>query len=134
MESALNHSKRERLPQRIFALVAALFGLLTLFAGTRVLTGSDPGYVVYQPLLVFNTAMALAYVGAAVLAWRSAASGQYAAAAIFGLNLVVLAAVGYLYAAGDAVAVESVRAMVLRTGVWLALFIGLAWAARRRSD
>ncbi len=33
-------------------LVALVFGLATLVAGTRVLAGSDPGYVVFEPLLV----------------------------------------------------------------------------------
>ncbi len=44
---------------------------------------------------------------------------------------LVLGAVVYLYAVGTAVAVESVRAMILRTVVWLVLFLGLAWVSRR---
>ncbi len=117
----------------LLALAAVLFGLATLWAGTRVLAGSDPGYLVFRPLLLYNTAMGIAYVAAGVIAWRSAQRGRYAAAAIFVLNLLVLAAIAYLYAAGRPIAVESVRAMVLRTVVWLLLFVGLAWMSRRKS-
>jgi len=117
--------------QGILALVAALFGLVTIFAGTRVLTGSDPGYVVFLPLLIYNTAMGFLYVAAGFIVWRNIQRGQYAAATIFLLNLLVLAAMGYLYSAGHGVALDSLRAMVLRTVVWLLLFLGLAWLSRR---
>ncbi len=115
----------------VLVFVALLFGLATLVAGTRVLTGSDPGYVVFEPLLVYNVAMGAVYIAAGIVAWRSLGWGRRAAFAIFALNLVVLAAIAWLYARGGAVAVESVRAMILRTGVWLALFTGFAWLAKR---
>ena len=31
--------------QLLIALIAVVFGVLTLFVGTRVLRGADPGYV-----------------------------------------------------------------------------------------
>lgn len=117
--------------RRALAFVAALFGLVTLIAGGRVLAGADPGYVVFRPLLIYNTAMGAAYIAAGIVAWRSADRGRHAAAAIFVLNLLVLGMIGYLHAAGSAVAVESVRAMIFRTAVWLVLFLGLAWLSRR---
>ena len=107
--------------------MAASFGIATIFAGARVLAGSDPGYVVFRPLLIYNTAMGVAYVAAGIIAWRSLDQGKYAAAAIFVFNFLVLGTIGYLYAAGSAVAIESLRAMILRTVVWLVLFLGLAW-------
>jgi ABC-type transport system involved in multi-copper enzyme maturation permease subunit len=120
-----------RIAQGVLVLVAAVFGLVTIIAGTRVLLGSDPGYIVFWPLLIYNTAMGIAYMAAGVVAWRNLERGKYAAAAIFVLNLLVLGAVGYLYAAGSAVAIESLRAMTLRTVVWLVLLLGLVWVARR---
>lgn len=119
------------LVQKGCAVVAALFGLLTVFAGTRVLTGSDPGYVVFQPLLVYNTVMGFMYVLAGFLIWRSLRPGRYAAAAILLLNLLVLVAAAYLHSAGQGVALDSVKAMLLRTGVWLLLWLALAWLGRR---
>ena len=123
--------RNSRLLQNILALVGVLFGLVTLFAGTRVLLGADPGYIVFRPLLIYNTAMGFAYIAAGVMVWRSLVRGRQAAAAIFVLNLLVLAAIGTLYATGGAVAIESVHAMTLRSVVWLVLFVGLAWLARR---
>jgi len=120
------------LAQRSAAVVAILFGLATLVAGGRVLMGySDPGYVVYRPLLIYNTAMGIAYVAAGAAIWSRRTAGKYAAFAIFVFNLAVLLGVVFLYANGGAVAVDSVRAMAFRTSVWLALFVVLAWKVQR---
>ena len=127
----MNQSQYVKIIQRVFAFIAVLFGIATIIAGTRVLTGSDPGYIVFLPLLVYNTAMGIAYVAAGVIAWRSLDQGKYAAATIFVLNFIVLGTISYLYATGSAVAINSVRAMTFRTVVWLALFLGLAWMSYR---
>ncbi|RLA41424.1 MAG: hypothetical protein DRR06_15965 [Gammaproteobacteria bacterium] len=119
-----------KITQSVLAIVAALFGLATIFAGTHVLLGSDPGYIVFRPLLIYNTAMGIVYVSAGVIAWRNLKQGMYVAAAIFVLNLIVLTAIYFLYTEGGSIAVDSLRAMSLRTIVWLALFAGLGWLSR----
>lgn len=118
------------LAQRISAVVAVLFGLVTIAAGASVLAGRDPGYIVYRPLLIFNTLMGVGYVAAGILAWRRARSGRNAAVLIVGLNLLVLGRVIYLYRTGSLVALDSVRAMAFRTAVWLVLLLAFAWAGR----
>ena len=118
--------------QLLIALIAAAFGVLTLFVGTRVLRGADPGYVVFRPLLVYNVVMGVVYVLAGVLIGRGAAAGKWLAGGIAGLNALVLAFIAWLHASGGAVAVDSVRAMAFRTGVWVLLFGGVVWLARRR--
>jgi hypothetical protein len=85
---------------------------------------------VYRPLLIYNTAMGVAYLAAGVVIWRSLHWGKYATATIFVLNLVVLGAIVFLYAAGSSVAIDSLRAMTFRTAVWLALFVGLVRMSR----
>jgi len=97
----------------------------------RVLTGSDPGYVVFLPLLIYNTAMGVAYIGAGLIAWRRLDHGRNAAATIFMLNLLALAAIWILYKSGGGVAIDSLRAMTLRTVVWLVLALGFWWLNRR---
>lgn len=72
----------------IVVAVAVLFGVVTLFAGGRVFLGSDPGYEVFWPLLIFNTAMGLAYLAAGMAIWRSVNVGRNAAGTIFLLNLL----------------------------------------------
>jgi len=118
------------LARRSLALVAAAFGIATVAKGGSVLAGADPGYAVFRPLLLFNAAMGVAYLAAGLAAWRSLERGRLAAAAIALLNLLVLVLIGSLYAAGSAIARESLGAMAFRTGLWLALWLGLSWLAR----
>jgi len=113
------------------AIAAVLFGVVTIFAGARVLLGADPGYVVYLPLLRFNSIMGIIYVAVGVIAWRNPRLGVYGAAAICLLNLAALGAISYLYAPNGAIAGTSVQAMTLRTVVWLVFFFVLAWSSRR---
>lgn len=115
---------------RIVAVIAILFGLASLAAGGSVLAGRDPGYLVYRPLLVFNTIMGLFYVGGGVLAWRGAPAARTVAAGIVGGNALVLAYIVFLYRSGGGAAIDSVRAMVLRTSVWVVLLLLLLWAGR----
>ncbi|TKB24647.1 hypothetical protein FCL47_17600 [Desulfopila sp. IMCC35006] len=122
-----------KITQNALALVAMLFGLVTIFAGTRVLLGSDPGYIVYRPLLIYNAVMGIVYVSASIIAFRNVKQGMYAAAVIFALNLVVLSTIYYLYTKGSPIAIDSLRAMTLRTVVWLALFAGFGWLSYRNT-
>lgn len=124
---------RIRIVQILAATVAVVFGVVTLFAGGRVLLGSDPGYEVFRPLLIYNTAMGVAYLAAGITVWRSVNAGRYAAGAIFLLNLLVLVGILVVYRSGGAVAVDSLRAMTLRTVVWLVLFMAVSWLGRSRT-
>lgn len=120
-------------PERSAAVVGFVFGLATLAAGGSVLLGRDPGYLVYRPLLVFNTAMGLAYVYAALEAWRRNERGRTAAGAILAANAAMLVWIVYLFrTTADVVAVDSVRAMTLRTVVWFVLWGVLGWVWRRK--
>lgn len=118
--------------RKILAGVAMLFGAVTIFAGTRVLAGADPGYIVFLPLLIYNTAMGVVYIATGTSAWRNIGHGRIGAAMIFLLNLGVLAGIGLLYLAGGPVALQSVRAMSFRTVVWLLLFLGFSSIERRK--
>ena len=129
--SKLNQPFYFNLTRKVLALVAVLFGVVTIFAGSRVLIGSDPGYVVFLPLLVYNTVMGFIYIGVGVVAWRDIHYGKNGAAIVFALNLLVLAAIWLLYNSGGAVAIDSLRAMTMRTVIWLLLFMGLFWLCRR---
>jgi hypothetical protein len=121
-----------KITQGVIALIATSFGLVTLIVGTSVLLGSDPGYTIFRPLLIYNTVMGVMYVSAGVLIWRNLKQGMYVAATIFLLNLVVLVITFYLYTEGKLIAVDSLRAMSLRTIVWFAIFTGLGLLARRK--
>ena len=123
-----SHSRKAVL---VVAIAAALFGIVTAIVGARSLFGADPGYVVYLPLLRFNTLMGIAYFAVGVVAWRNLKFAVYGAAAISLLNLVALGSIRYLYTPGGPIAIESLRAMTFRAVVWLVFFFVLAWAHRR---
>lgn len=117
----------------LLSVIAVVFGVATIFAGGRVLAGADPGYEVFRPLVVFNTLMGFAYMATGILMWRSVERGRIAAFLIFVVNTFAWAVVILLYRLDLGVAVESVRAMALRTVVWLLLAMGAAWVVRRGS-
>ncbi len=116
---------------RVAAGVGVIFGLVTLMAGGRVLLGADPGYVVYKPLLLFNTAMGLAYLTVGVLSWRRHALALPGAALVALANLGVLVALALRFEPGGPIATTSLGAMSFRTAVWVILFLLLRRAARR---
>lgn len=120
----------KRAVQYLVASVAVLFGIMTLFAGGRVLRGADPGYVVFRPLLLYNTAMGAAYVVAGAAIGLDLTWGKWASGVIFLLNLLVLGGILVVYGSGGAVAVESLGAMTFRTLVWLVIFLAASRLAR----
>jgi hypothetical protein len=126
-------SRSVRFMQLLVAVIAGLFGVVTLFAGGSVLLGSDPGYVVFRPLLIYNTIMGVAYLAAGTTILRSLILGKYAAGAIFFLNILVLLGITLVYRSGGPVAVDSLGAMTLRTVVWLGLFLIAFWLGRSRT-
>ncbi len=112
--------------QRACAVIAALFGIVTIFAGGRVLLGlHDPGYFVLRPVLIFNTAMGVMYVVAAVLMTRTLESGRIATAIVASLNLAVLIAIVVYWQVGGTVARETLTAMTFRTAVWFVILFAL---------
>lgn len=130
----MNQPRYLEISQKALGLLAVLFGAITIFAGLRVLTGTNPGYVVFQPLLIYNTVMGFVYIGVGTISWRSLDLGKNGACAIFVLNLIVLIAIGIVYTSGGALAIDSLYAMTLRTVVWLAIFLGFWWLSRRNLD
>jgi hypothetical protein len=127
-------SRSVRVAQLLAAAIAGLFGVATLFAGGSVLLGSDPGYVVFRPLLIYNTIMGVAYLAAGISIWRSLMVGRYAAGAIVLLNILVLLAITLDYRSGGAVALDSLGAMTFRSVVWLVLFLVVSWLGRSRAN
>ncbi len=126
-DSLLKAYRAVGIAQMLMGAIAILFGIATLVAGGRVLLGSDPGYIVFRPLLVYNTIMGLAYVIAGAYILRRIVRGRYAAGAIVVANLLVLGGIVLVYRTGGGVATDSLQAMTIRTAVWLGLFLATSW-------
>lgn len=114
------------LSRRLSALVAAVFGIVTLIAGGRILFGfAEAGFVVIPQVLVFNTVMGALYVLAAVLIVRDIDRGRPLALLIALANVAVLLAVVALRASGTSVAGQTLAAMTLRSAVWITIAAAL---------
>lgn len=115
---------------RAAAIVAAVFGALTIRSGGAVLFG--PSEVAQAagdavPFVVwFNFVAGFAYLAAAVGLWRARRWGTWSASAIAVATALVFAALGVHAAAGGAFEMRTVWAMTLRTGLWTGIAV-LAW-------
>lgn len=110
--------------RRACALLAALFGLVTVAAGGRILFGfGEAGFHVIRPVLIFNVMMGVAYIAAAFLMVRSLKWGVTASALILLANLIVLGALLAMRASGSGVANQTMAAMTLRSVLWAAIYL-----------
>ena len=109
------------------AVIAVLFGIATVAVGGRALFGgvaarAEVGNAV-PFVLWFNFLCGFVYVlaGIGLLLWRRWAAALSAAIAI--ATLFVFAAFGWHVAVGGAFEMRTVGAMILRSGVWIAIAI-----------
>jgi hypothetical protein len=127
----VNHKNRSNLVIKLTAAGAIAFGLLTVFAGSRVLMDlSDPGYTVFLPLLIFNTVMGFAYIATGILIWKTSRKALIASKSIFLLNLAVFCIVFLLFFTGEKLAFESIISMGFRTIVWWVIY----WVVKITED
>ena len=110
--------------RRASALIAAVFGLVTVAAGGRILFGfGEAGFQVVPAVLLFNVVMGVAYIAASFIIVRSLKWGMLASAVIVLANLIVLLALLAMRAGGGAVATQTLSAMTLRTSVWAMIYV-----------
>jgi len=121
---------KEKLLKVILSFVACAFGLVTVITGSSVLRGADPGYIVFVPLLIYNSVMGVLYIITGAMAWRNISKAKLLAGVILSLNILVFGGIFFIYSTGSLVALESVMAMTLRTFVWLVIFIGFSWLVK----
>jgi len=121
---------KEKLLKVILSFVACAFGLVTVITGSSVLRGADPGYIVFVPLLIYNSIMGVLYIITGAMAWRNISKAKLLAGVILSLNILVFGGIFFIYSTGSLVALESVMAMTLRTFVWLVIFIGFSWLVK----
>lgn len=112
---------------RIAAIVAVLFGILTVLSGGRALFGGDTARAAVGDavtfVLWFNFVAGFIYVlaGIGLFLWRWWAA--LLSAIIVIATLAVFAAFGWHVAMGGAFEMRTVAAMILRSGFWIAIAI-----------
>lgn len=114
---------------RTSAVVALLFGVLTIVSGGRTLFNAAAQQQAgnYVPFVLwFNFLAGFAYVIAGVGLWLRQRWSIWLASAIAAATLIVFAAFGLQIWAGGAYEMRTVGAMGLRAVVWL-LIAGVAY-------
>jgi hypothetical protein len=107
----------------VAAIVAIVFGLLTILSGGRALFGGADMGAVVDFVLWFNTAAGFAYIVAGVGLWQGARWAFALSIAILAATLTVFAAFGLHVASGGAFEMRTVFAMTLRSAVWAAIAV-----------
>ncbi|MBL8384791.1 MAG: hypothetical protein JNM90_17035 [Burkholderiales bacterium] len=120
----------------VAALVAAVFGLLSILSAGMVLFGPDAarasagayaGFVVW-----FNFCSGFVYVLAALALWAMRREGVWLALGLVGAIALVSAGFGWHITAGGAYEMRTVAALLFRFAVWLAIAF-VAWSAIART-
>lgn len=124
----------------VAALIAVLFGVLTIVSGGTALFGGSAARAAVGNavpfVLWFNFAAGFAYVlaGVGLFLWKRWAAMLSAGIAI--ATLAVSVAFGWYALDGGAVEMRTVGAMTLRSGTWIVIALASCWAlgcVRRKS-
>jgi hypothetical protein len=114
---------------KIAAILAFIIGGMAIFAGGKVLLGSNPGYHVINWLALYNYTIGILTVFiTAVLIWTNNRLAMPAAIATFSLHALIMLTLQIAFR--NTVAAESIEAMILRLIVW-AVILGLMFAGSR---
>ena len=104
---------------RLAALLALVIGLLTIVEGGMVLLGIETKpYPVLPWLLHYNVAMGFVSVAAGHGLWRDRKWAAALSRVVLACHGVVFLSLGGIYLLGKTVAVNSIGAMLFRTGIW----------------
>ena len=126
----MTHPPKSTLWMRGAAVLAAVFGLMTIKEGGTVLFGGAAARAAagtYVPFVLwFNFLAGFAYVVAAIGLWRRQRWAAWLAACIAMATALTFAAFGVHVLAGGAYEQRTALAMALRTTVWLVIAV-LAW-------
>ena len=107
--------------KKIAASLAALIGLITIFAGSKVLLGIDTkDYNILTWLVVYNVIMGIVSLFAAYMMWKNNYRANNIITFILTLHFLIFL---YLRFFSDTAAHESQMAMLFRSVVWVVISI-----------
>lgn len=107
--------------QIIAMVLAGAIGIMSMISGSMVLLGlREVDYTVLNALVVYNVAVGVLSVITAFLIWKNF---MFSRKLIFLILISHASILAYLYFFSETVALESIKAMTFRVGVWLLIFI-----------
>ena len=107
--------------QKIAAILAFLLGVLSVFAGGRVLLGIDTkDYNIINWLVIYNVVFGFISMVVAYFIWKQTKRAKTSSIFVFGTHFLVFL---YLNFFTTVVASESIKAMLFRVSVWTLIIV-----------
>lgn len=120
--------------RKIVSVIAVLFSLLSIIEGLKVLLGiSNQKYIVFVPLLIYNLVMAFVGLIVGGMIWFNSNKVFKRTSTITIIHLIVLITLVVIFITNGPVAPESIKAMVIRSGVWLAITL-ITWKTTQPNE
>ncbi len=105
-----------KISKKIAAILALFIGLMSVFAGSKVLFGIDTkDYTILIWLVSYNVLFGVISVFASYLIWQNNVLAKKLTLFILGVHFMVFI---YLKFFDATVAAESIKAMLFRTSIW----------------
>ena len=109
--------------KNIASFLALFIGVMSIFAGTRVLMGIDiKEYNVMPMLVIYNVVIGAIAIITAFLIFKEKPLAKKMSYLILALHFIVLLAISFLI---KETAFESKMAMIFRTVIWLIIIVFL---------
>ncbi|NOQ91117.1 MAG: hypothetical protein GQ552_00210 [Flavobacteriaceae bacterium] len=103
--------------KKIAAILALFIGVMSVFAGSKVLLGIDSkDYNVLTWLVSYNVIFGVISIITAYFIWKNISKGKNLTLFILIMHFIVFI---YLKFFSDTVAIDSIKAMIFRTSIWL---------------
>lgn len=107
--------------KKIAAILALFIGLMSVFAGSKVLLGIDTkNYTILTWLVTYNVIIGFISIFTAYLIWKTKENSKNLTLFILSMHFIVFI---YLKFLSNTVASESVKAMIFRTSIWILIAI-----------
>jgi len=119
MNTEIRHSST--LIQKTAAIIALIIGIMSVFAGSRVLLGIDTkDYNVLSWLVSYNVVFGSISIVIAALIWRNSTYKEHLTLFVLAMHVLVLL---YLKFISLTAASESIKAMIFRVSVWIVIVV-----------
>ncbi len=107
--------------KKIAAVLALFIGLMSVFAGSKVLLGIDiKDYNILTWLVSYNVVFGFISIVTAYLIWKNKKMSKNLTVFILSMHFLVFI---YLKFISIGVASESVKAMIFRTSIWVIIAV-----------
>lgn len=110
-----------KISKKIAAVLALFIGVMSVFAGSKVLLGIDTkDYTILIGLVSYNVLLGVISIFVAYLIWQDKTIAKNLTLFILVMHFTVFI---YLKFFSTTVATESVGAMLFRTGIWIVIAV-----------